>query len=132
MSKITITERGWAGHYILAKNCKFRRNTLISYNDEHIIVFTMGNCVHLNKIEEIGYKRYYETLIFTGVKGKTYIDIDIDQQLFPKHNLPWSVDHNSYEADFEANNIHERTVKWVSENFELCLDSVYDADEDDL
>ena len=68
--ELNRTERGWAGHFIGAHQCKFRRNTLLELGDVRIVVSAVGamelqigqtrKCPY----EEVGYKRYFETMVF--------------------------------------------------------------------
>lgn len=54
---ITVTERGWAGHFAYGNFCNYHRNTLISYNEKKIVVSTVGKfrpfslrrCLHTEK-----------------------------------------------------------------------------------
>ncbi len=59
------TERGWAGHFICAERCRFRRNTLLEIGDMAIVVSTVGAMMSRgeDKPETIGHERYYETKV---------------------------------------------------------------------
>tara|TARA_B100001964_G_C13968663_1_gene480896 strand:+ start:119 stop:484 length:366 start_codon:yes stop_codon:yes gene_type:complete len=105
------TERGWAGHFICAMRCKFRRNTLIEYKNKKIVVSTVGlmeNPLEEGKYDEIGYKRYYETMAFkANLKDKKYYDADVSQPI--QFNSNWTIDN--IDDDNQANDMHEKVVK---------------------
>ncbi len=117
---VKVTERGWAGHFICADRCRFRRNTLISYKDINIVVSTVGlmeKSEHWRKegesrFEKIGLERYFETMAFHSDKAdKRYLDADVSKQV--DFNSDWSI--NEMDADDKANDMHDVVVKEISE-----------------
>lgn len=109
---MTKTERGWAGHFICAQDCHFRRNTLLEHEDERIVISTVGNMWSdaPNKTEptEIGHERYYETMVFGATKQGLYWDADVTQQV--DFDSPWSIGEAEEESDEAANDMHETAV----------------------
>ena len=100
-------ERGWAGHFISADRCKFRRNTLLTYNDIRIVVSTVGLMVYEGKYTTIGLDRYYETMAFHSDPTDTrYYDADLSRQIHFDSN--WCI--NEINADDKANEMHEAVV----------------------
>ncbi len=111
-----ITERGWAGHFCASRSCGFRRNTLIEYGDKRIIVSTVGNYQPYGKIDkniqrenEIGYQRFYETMAFKAKKYRVYWDADVSKEV--QFKSPWVVGILTEDSDIDANNMHEKVVK---------------------
>ena len=120
--EVKITERGWAGHSICADSCKFRRNTLIEYEDKHWIVSTVGALVvnignGKSKIDTIGSgNRYYETMAWKAKFDGTYWDVNIDN---PIHfDSDWAVNKCEFASDQLANDMHETVVKELSEKIQ--------------
>lgn len=116
MSEVKRTERGWAGHFICSESCKFRRNTLLEYNGKGIVVSTVGAMYdHNGKLQEIGFKRHYETMAFyVDESSGEYKDADVSQEIPFESNwaLKW---HKKGYIDNEANDMHEAVVKELSE-----------------
>lgn len=104
-----ITERGWAGHFICADRCRFRRNTLIAHDAKSIVVSTVGNFHDEVGMREIGYKRWYETMVFRATEENGYMDADVGQELGVDSE---SAINGSLRAsmDQEANDMHEAVV----------------------
>lgn len=105
-------ERGWAGHFIAAGNCRFRRNTLLCFDDIKIVVSTVG-AYHLNnEFQTVGWKRYFETMAFhSDLTDTRYYDIDVTKPI--NFDSDWSIDE--IDADDKANDMHEAVVKEISE-----------------
>ena len=75
INEVKVTERGWAGHFILADRCLFRRNTLLEYKDKKWVVSTVGAYRNReNKMDSIGYCRWYETGVFEAYEKNGYIN----------------------------------------------------------
>lgn len=108
------TERGWAGHFICAAACLFRRNTLLEYEDIKIVVSTVGNMnanLNMVKIETIGHERYFETMAFHAAKSKDgFIDADVSRQI--DFDSDWCISEPWKEG--EANEMHENVVAEIA------------------
>ena len=114
---IKVTERGWAGHFIASRWCRFRRNTLIAKGEKHVVVSTVGNYHPGNDtdIAEVGAGRYYETMVFEGKQQGKYIDAEVIRELSEYFNglsykSPQDFPDN---VDNLANDMHEATVASV-------------------
>ena len=83
VNEVNVTERAWAGHFILADKCLFRRNTLLEYKDKKWVVSTVGAYRTLeNKIDSIGHRRWYETMAFEAIEEDGYIDANVEKEIF--------------------------------------------------
>lgn len=113
-----ITERGWAGHFICADRCLFRRNTLIEHGDKKIVVSTVGNMVDIHvkgypneiHIDEIGCERYFETMAFEAKLNDEFLDADVSKQI--NFNSDWCISKPWKEK--EANEMHDAVVMEIS------------------
>ena len=102
-------ERGWAGHFICAYYCQFRRNTLLTCGDRRIVVSTVGSMYNpRGQREEIGYQRYYETMAFEAVLKNGYYEADVDREV--QFGSPWSLNECDTQSDQKANAMHEAVV----------------------
>lgn len=112
------TERGWAGHFICALSCMFRRNTLLENGDEKIVVSTVGGYRYNDKLETIGAGgRYYETMAFKAKKEGPYFEADVSEQL--SFDSEWAICAESPEelpddVDNQADQMHEAVVSELS------------------
>ena len=125
---VTITERGWPGHFIGASGCVFRRNTLVTCSDvRQVVVSTVGNYRGTSgQAEEIGYNRYYETYTFAAHRDGVYIEADVRHQLYDftrNHGtqVPGNFDDNA------ANITHDTVVAEVAEWLRSISDDDFKA-----
>lgn len=110
---IKRTERGWAGHFIRAMQCHFRRNTLLESGATRIVVSTVGRYLSdlpngSGKYQQIGYKRYAETMAFWAMKDGQYWDADVSKEY--SFDSPWTLDSLD---DQVANDMHEAVVEEI-------------------
>lgn len=106
-SGVIRTERGWAGHFICANKCRFRRNTLLTYNDIKIVVSSVGLMEIDGKFETVGAGRHFETMAFHSNPTDTrYYDADVSKQVH--FDSEWAI--SELNADDKANEMHEAVV----------------------
>lgn len=113
--KPKITERGWAGHFICAHRCLFRRNTLIDFGRKKIVVSTVGMMrLGEGQFDTIGAGgRYYETMAFFARKEGPYWDADVSKQI--NFESEWAICADSVkklpaDADNKADEMHNAVV----------------------
>ena len=107
-------ERGWAGHYICAKDCMFRRNTLLTNGDTRVVVSTVGAMMRDHRLEEIAPDRYYETVAFFAKWDGTYWDADVSREVRFDSMRSIGEDGN----DNDANDMHEHVVEEIAGRME--------------
>jgi len=114
-SGVIRTERGWAGHFICANRCRFRRNTLLTYNDIMIVVSSVGLMEIDGKFDTVGAGRHFETMAFHADKNdKRYFDADVSKQVY--FDSDWAI--AEVDADDKANEMHEAVVAEISTKLE--------------
>ena len=109
INRVARSERGWAGHFICALDCLFRRNTLLVCGDIFVVVSTVGamRSPISRRFETVGYEHYYETMAFYSKKDDIrYHDADVTREV--QFDSPWQV--NKLDSDDEANAMHEAVV----------------------
>ena len=106
------TERGWAGHFICANRCRFRRNTLLERGDTRIVISTVGRLENIKNdgFETVGYNRYFETMAFHAAFDGRYWDADVSREVC--FESPWRI--SEIDADDRANDQHEAVVSEIS------------------
>lgn len=107
--KITIQERGWASHFIGARWCLFRRNTLLEYKDVSIVVSSVGRMLKDTpsgyEFVKIGHNRHFETMVFFADDTK-YKDADVSRGSI-YHEYLEGVD---VDQEILANDTHDKVV----------------------
>ncbi len=108
-------ERGWAGHFICAARCKFRRNTLLECGAVRIVVSTVGAMEDYSRegeFDSVGLNRYYETMAFHAMKDGCYWDADVTRRVCFEAN--WALEKITDTSDEEANAMHEAVVEEIA------------------
>lgn len=123
INEVKVTERGWAGHFILADRCLFRRNTLLEYKDKKWVVSTVGAYRNReNKMDYIGYRRWYETMTFEGQEENGFIEANVEEETFFNYKCgiwgdSWKevCDNCHGTPDNVANDMHDKVVSELIE-----------------
>ena len=111
--EVKRTERGWAGHFCCSYRCEYHRNTLLEYNGMKVVVSTVGRlCKDMvsNTYEDLGYKRYFETMAFMANEDDKYNDADVERKI--SFDAKWSLP--SPDMELEADAMHEDVVMELS------------------
>lgn len=113
---VSVTERGWAGHFICSEKCYFRRNTLLEYNGKQVVVSTVGamairaysieNDLWRAEWDTVGDNRYYETRAFLTKEKDGYIEANCEKPI--NFNSNWCLDHIGNGSDNKANEMHDK------------------------
>lgn len=110
---IKKTERGWPGHFCLAHQCSYHRNTLLEMDGhEPIVVSTVGRLYKDGKVEPVGVNVYYETLAFIGTDRNGKIAADVDRQIY--FYSDWWVDAVDETSDIRADMMHDGVIEELS------------------
>ena len=111
--EVKRTERGWAGHFCLSYKCEYHRNTLLEYNGVKVVISTVGRLRKdwiNNTYEEVGHRRYFETMAFIAKENDKYNDADVTMQL--SFDAKWCLP--SPYMELEADTMHEDVVMELS------------------
>ena len=107
--EVKRTERGWAGHFCCSYRCEYHRNTLLEYNGMKVVVSTVGRLrkdMISGTYEDLGYKRYFETMAFMANEDDKYNDADVEREI--QFDAKWSLP--SPDMELEADAMHEDVV----------------------
>ena len=120
LKEVKRTERGWAGHFIAASQCYFRRNTLLECEEVKVVVSTIG-AYHNSRdeYEQVGLNRDYETMAFyVDPATGAYNDVDVERQIY--FESPWALEIKKGDKfpDLKANEMHETVVQELTEKLE--------------
>ena len=111
--EVKRTERGWAGHFCCSYRCEYHRNTLLEYNGIKVVVSTVGRLrkdMVSNTYEDLGYKRYFETMAFMANEDDKYNDADVEREI--SFDANWCLP--SPYMELEADAMHEDVVMELS------------------
>lgn len=126
--KVKRTDRGWAGHFICASRCQYRRNTLLECGKVRVVVSSVGlmrrpeydkpDAATLkllggtDRFDTVGLDRMYETMAFHAKREGPYWEADVQRDV--QFNSPWSLNEAKHESDLKMDKQHERVVAEIS------------------
>ena len=111
--EVKRTERGRAGHFCCSYRCEYHRNTLLEYNGMKVVVSTVGRLrkdMFSDTYEDLGYKRYFETMAFMAKEDDKYNDADVEREI--QFDAKWCLP--SPDMELEADAMHEDVVMELS------------------
>jgi len=115
-SEIQKEERGWAGHYICADRCLFRRNTRLFNDKISIIVSSVGLMKDFEdetKFQQIGLNTMvFHSILRTNSDDKRYHDADVKRGEI-SFESPWMI--SEINADDRMNKQHDVVVLEIEE-----------------
>lgn len=114
MDATKTTERGWPGHFMLSHRCSFRRNTLIEFSTQSIVISTVGGLLTENEedFEPISLGYYYETFVMGAITKGVYVEGDMTQILWTGR---W-INKLEEGVDNWVNSKHDQIVEKLSRN----------------
>lgn len=120
LKSLTITERGYAGHFAGWRNCDYRRNTLIEYGTRRIIVSSIGDyyLFEPDGPQEIGHDRYFETKVFPAHLVEGYWVADTTREISiesPNQINKETLTDSSFQTFNLMDNQHDDVVKEITE-----------------
>ena len=127
--KVKRTDRGWAGHFICASRCRYRRNTLLEAGRVRVVVSSVGLLERreydkpdkdllallggTDQFDTIGAGgRMYETMAFHAKREGPYWEADVQRDVH--FTSPWSLNECKHESDLKMDKQHERVVAEIS------------------
>ena len=118
INEVNVIERGWAGHFMFADRCLFRRNTLLEYKGIKWIVSTVGNYRNSkNRIDSIEHCKWYETMAYEAKEKNGSIEANVEKKIY--FNSKCGIWGDSWEEvckncndapDNTANDMHDKVV----------------------
>lgn len=107
-----VVYQGWQGHFLC--DCMFHLNTAVIEGDIIYIVSTVGNYYYNGERQEIGYNRYFETMVFKGYKEGGFYETDVsDGEVYFEGYI------NEEDAQNNHSIIVDKVKKWMIEGGDL-------------
>ena len=110
---VNSTQTRSARHLCCSYRCEYHRNTLLEYNGMKVVVSTVGRLrkdMISGTYEDLGYKRYFETMAFMADGDSKYNDADVEREI--QFDAKWSLPSPGMELEADA--MHEDVVTELS------------------
>jgi hypothetical protein len=105
--------QGWQGHFIC--DCKFHLNTALIGKDIYI-VSTVGNYYYNGELQQIGYNRTFETMVFKSFPIDEYGFYDTDVSEGEVYFCPYSCESDAQRGHYE---VVKKVKLWMVEGGDL-------------